>query len=133
MAIFIEELALYLAAQLGGSWSGGTNVFYDALPEETHYPLPQIALYDAGGESADLITDIFTPFHRLLSRAEDVNQARQNWESAFNVLNRLTGETLTNYFVAFIESIDSSPKIIRNEQKDIVLESWFRIRYKHIA
>lgn len=129
MAIFIEELTLYLADQLGVSWTGGTNVFYDNLPDN---PLPAIALYDAGGEAANLTTDVFTPFHRLLSRAKTVGVARANWESAFTVLNRLAGVSLTNYFIGFIESIDSSPKFIRNEPQDLILESWFRIKYKLI-
>jgi hypothetical protein len=127
--MFIEEITAYLADQAGGSWTVGDNVGADEMPDD---PVEIVALFESGGEPANLIADIYTPHLRLLSRAKDTATARTNWQTAFDILNLHTGLILTNYEVAFIESIDSAPRPIERQQQHVILESWFRIRYKHI-
>lgn len=129
---FMGELLNYLDTQIGGSWTQGTDLFHNALPQDKKRKA-KLALYDDGGEPAHTVIAVYSPYFKLLSAASDMATARTNWETAFNILNRLKDTNLTSYQVAIIEALESNPRPIIAEANDFVLESNFRVVYKNIS
>ena len=130
--IFVNELLIYLVGQLGAPWVAGTNAFWGRTPES---PVPSISLYEEPGEGADPIAAIFTPYITLKARAggdDAIADARDIFDAAFQVLNRLAGINLTNFHLVLSQAVGSGPQPRRDEQSDVILEATFRIRYKEL-
>lgn len=128
--MFPNELLDYLSTKMGASWNIKENLFVNSLPKNKS---SYISLYEAPGGQANKIIAVYSYRFRLMSKSDDPETARINWQTAFDILNRLSTTTLPNYYIALITALDSNPYVIRDDPGDHLLESDFLAEYKNLV
>lgn len=131
MASFITDFITYMDTNLTGSWTAGTNLFYDNMPVADStlspaVPATVLAFWQTPTGAADKYqTTVFTCYLRFQSRAATRADALANWQTVFNFLSGKGSYATTNYQIFYSEAINPTPILLQDEKGNKIYESVF--------